>query len=89
MWPRICDISKKRASLSEAFLERSSKSKTKSFVISTNIGTPPAFEMDPGTGASVKVFVSTLSPGFSPAAFYAMLIAYPPEAQAKQYLLPW
>ena len=58
-------------------------------MISTNIGTPPAFEMDPGTGARVKVFVNTPSPGLSPAAFNAMLIAYPPEAQAKQYLLPW
>ena len=73
--PRIWEMSKNRAPLSSAFFERSSKSKIKSLVISTNIGFPPAFEIAPGTGASVKVFVRTLSPSLSPAAFKATLIA--------------
>ena len=68
-------MSRNRALLSDTFLERSSKSSTRSLVISTNIGFPPAFEIDPGTGASVKVFVNTLSPGLRPAAFRATLMA--------------
>jgi hypothetical protein len=40
------EMSRNRALLSEAFLERSSKSKTRSLVISTKIGFPPAFEID-------------------------------------------
>ena len=60
----------------------------KSSVTSTSTGTAPACAIAPGTGASVKQFESTASPGFTPAALSATNIAEPQEFNATQYLTP-
>ena len=44
--------------------------------------------MAPGTGASVKLLVSTLSPGFTPSALSARNMAAPQELTATQYFAP-
>ena len=44
--------------------------------------------MAPGTGARVKALLSTLSPGPTPSARSAVVIAAPPEAVARQYRAP-
>jgi hypothetical protein len=68
-------MSKKRALLDMAFLERSSKSRTRFSLISMKIGSPPALEIEPGTGARVYILVKTFSPALSPAALRETLIA--------------
>ena len=39
------------------------------------IGSPPALEIEPGTGARVYILVKTFSPASSPAALRETLIA--------------
>ena len=39
------------------------------------MGSPPAFEIEPGTGARVYILVKTFSSAMSPAALRATLIA--------------
>ena len=87
-WPRISDRSSTRAPDALALAARSERSITRSSVISTSTGRAPTPAIAPGTGASVKAFVSTASPGATPTARSAICIACPPEATARQNRAP-
>ena len=66
------------------FASKSSRSITSFSVTSTKTGIAPTEAIAPGTGASVKALVRTLSPYPIPNALRAVDKAYPPEATAKQ-----
>ncbi len=84
MWPRMWESSRCRAPLAFALRSRSSRSMTRSGVISTSTCSAPACSTAPGTGARVKAFISTRSPGRTPAPSSARNIALPQEFTATQ-----
>ena len=67
---------------------RARRTSTQQLQIGLSALVAPAWAMAPGTGASVKQFDNTASPGFTPAALSATNIVEPQEFKATQYLTP-
>ena len=84
MCPRMCDSSSVLAPLAWALRRKSSRSINRSSVTSTSTGTAPAWAMAPGTGASVKQLLRTLSPGRTPLQRSAANMVEPQEFIATQ-----
>ena len=88
IWPRMWESSRCRAPEASALRARSSRSITRSGVTSTSTCSAPACATAPGTGARVKAFISTRSPGFTPVQSRARNIELPQEFTATAYLVP-
>jgi hypothetical protein len=68
IWPRMWLSSRTSRAAGRALAARSSMSMVSASVVSTKTGSAPTLAIAPGTGASVKPFDSTLSPGPTPIA---------------------
>jgi hypothetical protein len=84
MWPRMCDSSRCFAPEASALRARSSRSITRSGVMSTSTCSAPACATAPGTGARVKAFISTRSWARTPVQSSARNIALPQLFTATQ-----